>query len=319
MRTRLMCAALLVCVPAVAYAQPQNEADRAALGLLTKGQTVTVKVPASVFKVDGSSFGGATIFAASPQLQTDGTVVFPGIDEWQTAGFPSLWEMKVEKVERKKEYAQIELRSPLVYLKLRFPPQTESLQLARGFSSLVAPGPKTSSAASDYRDAAYRLLAKQIFVDKLAAIPADAQAKLVRFAHETASATAIRSQTYKDNFYLVADLGRDTSVYNDLRFNQASVLAHVLNEKLLKTLKAFADPVKDLSLLYGLKIEFEIPHKSFLEEYAIPSTYKVQVFGPADLIRKFADADITNQQFIDGCVVIVDDNRVQVSLSASGG
>ena len=92
----------------------------------------------------------------------------------------------------------------------------------------------------------------------------------------------------------------------------------MLNENLLKTLKAFAEPVKDVTSLYGLKLEFVIPHKSFLEESAAPATYAVQLYAPADLIGKFAAADITNQQFGDGCVVIVDDNRVQVSLTATG-
>lgn len=319
MQLRAFAIGLVVCgVTTLAHAQaPTTEADRAAQALLAKGRNVTLKIPLNVLDIEGQSFAGVTILTGSPQLRPDGTASFPG-KEWQTAGFPAMLEMKVEKIQRKKEHAEIELRSPYAYVKLRFPPDTDSLQLARGFSSLVTPGGATSEAALTYRAEAYRTLAKTIFVDKLAEIPPAAQATLVEFAHLTASGTSIRSQTYKDNFYLVVDLGRDTSVYNDLRFNQASVVAHILNEKLLKTLKAFAEPVKDLTLLHGLKLEFDIPHKSFLDEAAAPSVYKLQLFAPAALIRKFADADITSQEFVDGCVVIVDDNRVQIPLSASG-
>ena len=321
-------AAILIAASAAVSAEPTgnteapahtslNDADRAAMALLAKGRMVTLKVPSSVLSVDGASFAGALILAASPTVTADGTSTFPGL-EWKTAGFPSMWEMKIEKIDRKKEHTQIELRSAMRYVKLRFSSSLDTVQLARGFSSLVIPGDANSAAASAYRDEAYRVLAAAIFVDKLAAVPVEAQAALVRVAHEAAGA-GIRSQVYKDNLYLVVDLGRDTSVYNDLRFTQASVLAHVLNESLLKTLKGFAEPVKNVSQLHGIKVEFGIPHKSFLEEYARPATYAMELYAPADLIRKFADADITTQQFVDGCVLIVDENRVEVSLTASGG
>jgi hypothetical protein len=42
------------------------------------------------------------------------------------------------------------------------------------------------------------------------------------------------------------------------------------------------------------------------------------VYAPATLIQKFTDADITNQEFIDGCTVIVGGNRVKVDLSLGG-
>ena len=41
----------------------------------------------------------------------------------------------------------------------------------------------------------------------------------------------------------------------------------------------------------------------------------VKIYAPSDMIRKFAAQDITSQQFIDGCFVILDGNRISVPLA----
>jgi hypothetical protein len=66
-------------------------------------------------------------------------------------------------------------------------------------------------------------------------------------------------------------------------------------------------------------LEFDIPHKSLVDASANPAILKLQVYAPSEQIRKFAEADITNQQFIDNCVVIADGNRIQVPLAGGGG
>jgi len=42
---------------------------------------------------------------------------------------------------------------------------------------------------------------------------------------------------------------------------------------------------------------------------------RLQVYAPVAAIKQFSSADITNQQFIDLCIAIVNGNRIQVSLS----
>jgi hypothetical protein len=65
-----------------------------------------------------------------------------------------------------------------------------------------------------------------------------------------------------------------------------------------------------------VKIDTEITHRDFLTPFnaEITESDKVSIYAPSELIVKFGNADITNQQFIDGCIVIVDGNRVQVNL-----
>jgi hypothetical protein len=275
---------------------------------LSKGRSVALKVPPAILKYDANSMmRGVTIMAAGVSAPTPSMLAVENNLDWQTAGFPSQYQFKLEKVTKKKEFTEVELRATTLWVKLRFESRISNVGAA--FNALVVPN------AEAYMPEAYRILAAKFFTGPLQAIPPMKQVDLVRFAHITADGTTMRSETYKENLYLVVDLGRDTSVYNDLKFSQATLIAHVLNERLLKTLKAFAEPVKDIQALHGLKLEFEIPHYSFVDTAASAEYYKLQLYAPAEQIRKFSEADITNQEFISNCVVIVDDNRVQVSLT----
>jgi len=49
-----------------------------------------------------------------------------------------------------------------------------------------------------------------------------------------------------------------------------------------------------------------------LDVNATPGTDTLQVHEFRSLVRRFADAEVTSKQLIDGSVVLVTDNRVQV-------
>jgi len=146
-------------------------------------------------------------------------------------------------------------------------------------------------------------------------LPDDKRLRILAFAHMAAGSATIGSETYKDKLYLVVNLGESDTVYNELKLNQAARVAKVMNEKLLTVLKALASPIADVAGIYGLKIEFQVPHRNFLNAGTYAETDKLEAYVPADAVKKFADADITSQQLVDGSVVIVNDNRVQVGLS----
>ena len=281
--------------------------------VLRKGESVALKVPLGALRYDASSFTGAMILVGGVRASTAHTFSVENDLDWQTAGFPPLLTFKVEKSSKKQEYTEVELRSVGIYVKLRFDPTVPDVGVALG--SLLIRGEADGPAAAAYSQQAYRNLAGRFFTGKLAELSESQQAALVRFAHLKARGLTMRSEVYKDSSYVVVDLGKDTSVYNDLRFNQATLLAHVFNEHLLAIVKSFAEPARGASAVGGLKLVFEIPHKSFLQEYAPSSLYKLEIFTPTKQVLAFADADITNQELVDASVVLVDGNRVKVSLA----
>jgi hypothetical protein len=41
----------------------------------------------------------------------------------------------------------------------------------------------------------------------------------------------------------------------------------------------------------------------------------LEIYAPYDLVEKFFNLDITNQKLVDGSIVLVDGNRIEVDLS----
>jgi hypothetical protein len=124
-------------------------------------------------------------------------------------------------------------------------------------------------------------------------------------------------EEYKATVYLVIDLGTYDSVFNTLRMSQPSRLARVINEKVLSLVKDFYKliAIDDRREVGGIKTKIKIPYKAFTDKNASPSYDDLLVYIPLAMIKKFIDDDITSQQLLDNSVVIVDNNRVQVSLA----
>ena len=92
-------------------------------------------------------------------------------------------------------------------------------------------------------------------------------------------------------------------------------MARLLNDRLLNVLKAFADPVRAVEAIYGVKLEIRIPHKGFLDNEADPEYDDLMIYASAEDTKAFADFELTNQEFIDRCFVILNNNQIHVPLS----
>jgi hypothetical protein len=282
---------------------------------LGKDEAVVLKVPTRAIVTETKCKMGCLTISTDTFVKVsaapNGRAVVNGDDAWQTSGFPSLLEMKVSKVKLGNPASEVELqKASNKYFKIKLLFTGDATQL---FPQVVA----RSADAGAYTKEAYAALSAKFFTGPLASLAEDKKTALLTFAHVAAHGTTIGSTTYKEHLYLVVDLGADENVYNELRLNQSQRLNRAMNDKLLVVLKAFAEPVRDVMDIFGLKLEYSIPHKSFTDETATSSLDKLELYAPAELIRKFADADITGQQLLDGSVVIVNSNRVQVSLTGS--
>ncbi len=115
---------LSLCVTGVASISPQNEIG------LKKGQPLVVKIPFRLLKYDGSSIAtGAQIYVVNVSAAGE-TITVEGASDWQTRGWPLMVTLFYEKSDRHKEYTEVECRSSLAYVKLRFSPDTRDLNAA---------------------------------------------------------------------------------------------------------------------------------------------------------------------------------------------
>jgi len=107
-----------------------------------KGQIVTLKIPASLFRFETTRVMNNTpIYAVDISVGLDGITV-NGRKDWTMAGFPSMVELRVEKQDQKDNYLEVELRNSAGNLKLRFWPRIVDLDEA--FRETVALGGRYS-------------------------------------------------------------------------------------------------------------------------------------------------------------------------------
>jgi hypothetical protein len=275
--------------------------------IVPKGTTVVVKVPLPLWHPEVSSVSTGT-----PIFSIDATGLLTRQD-WQTVGLPYFGEFVVTKVTGfrpfgKLKYTDVELRNPKTWVKLRFQPGSD---ISRGFQDLTFDGTWNQFEGSDYfKSVVFGKVGSAIFSGPLSQIP-DAK-KLVLLRIAGTALASVSSESFKDKVYIGFAFPLSGTVYNSLKLNEGARTATVLNSQLdlLKSLAVLADTVAD-----GVKIEQTILYRDFASENAPNSSDRLQVYAPLAAIKQFASADITSQQFIDQCVVILNSNRIQVLLS----
>ena len=135
-----------------------------------KNDIVTLKIPASFLDLEGTRiWDNSPIYVSrispirDPNYRAGGTA--PEIDvmvnetrDWRLSGFPSLLTLRVEKIDQKDDYTEVELRSEAVNVKLRFAREFQDLEVA--FRKVVAIG---SQADGEAQEEAYAHIGEAVF------------------------------------------------------------------------------------------------------------------------------------------------------------
>ena len=270
-----------------------------------KGESFTLLVPWSVLYDDGycascNGWSGAPILSADI---TPETVL--------GAEFPALMELRFEKTNLEREYIEAELRNSGVAVKLRFYTDRSSVQ--GEFHRALSAGDANSQDTESRLAEIYGRMATAVFQGPLDLVSLDLQVGLLRYAHRSLGGASLGHATFRRSDYLVVDLGRDANIYNTLQLNQSQRVGRILNDRLLGPLKE-ASAALDATGLAGVRLELLIPHRDFLSD-SLADEDKLILYALASDAQAFADFEITNQEFIDACVIIVNDNRIEVRLT----
>jgi hypothetical protein len=97
-----------------------------------------------------------------------------------------------------------------------------------------------------------------------------------------------------------------------VKLNESARVATVVNSE-FQLIKSLAIITEDAGL-EGVKITQQIDYRNFVTEVALKAD-TLEMYAPLKLIKQFADDNITSQQFLDHCIVILNSSRVQVVLS----
>jgi hypothetical protein len=275
-----------------------------------KGSVVVATIPRALWQVDkydSASSSGQLIYFVS----VEDVLSQPG---WRASGFPYCGDFTVTKITEyrplgKLRYTIVELRNTTLYLKLRFPPGTD---VKTDFQKVIIAGDWQSFQKSkDFHDNVLTPQGQGIFTGQLAGLPEPM--KLSLFGMVCSGQGTLGTVAFKGSTYLAVTLGYDGTVYNTLQLNQSARIAKVINDRLLDDIKAFQG-VANLAGIDGVEFTAQIYFRDFVNEILATSD-SLEIYVPLGLANKFANQDITSQQLMDGSVVILNGNRVQVSLT----
>ncbi len=300
---------------------------------LPKGSTVVLRVPTQFWRIEGLERSDLKIelpFKSEKGTAGDLSSFFVDVSDvlgqkdWATSGFPfcgdlmltRIFELKSFAMHHELPYTEVELRSSTAYVRLHFAHvSSDAGALNAEFQKLVAAGTwgqfKTTD---DFHNNVFRVQQARIFTGPMAALSDRTKGSLMEMA--CTGQNTFGAETYKSKNFFAITLGSDSQIYNSNVMNSSARVAKVINERIVERVKAFKAPAQETGL-DGLKFAADISFRNFVNEAELHND-RLEIYFPLDLCLKFTDADITSQQLIDGSIVLLNGNRIQVPLSAGG-
>ena len=274
-----------------------------------KDSYVVLKPNKAVFGFEKLSvWSGRNTYGAAI-TQFEDKIRVNGDENWRALGWATMAQCVLAKTDKKKNTVIVEIRCGIDNVNLTFDASVKDLNKA--FKEVVYVGNLPGFLKSDYylQEVEKRFLPK-VFSGKLEVIPLDMQRKLIEFVNFEPA--RLGSEEYKGKFYLKIG-GADDFVYNSLQVNQSLRASLTVQKIIAMDIKETA-PLKEHKGLDGLKMEIKVFFKDFLRE-ANPNFEDLSVYFTFEELEKFQKADITSQQLIDNSIVLINGNRVQVSLT----
>lgn len=254
-----------------------------------------------------------TSYLANVSKTADGTLAINGNAQWQDANWPFLRNMKLAKVDKQRDFVEVELRDAGQNFKVRFDNSVGDLDSA--FRQLAFIGTLDQFVASeDYRVATGRLLSNT-FTGPLASIPYDKQVAMVKDLGY--SVRAISGETYQRKFYLGLSFAAPFYDYN--LYNRITARSARMKEIAHATATSFL--LEGYPKIHGIKwhVQIRYGHQYELTGYRESASELMTVYVPFDLARSYAADEITEQQFVSKLKPVVDGNPVKITVPATFG
>jgi hypothetical protein len=282
---------------------------------LSKTQPVVIKIPRQLLKYDDYSFRGRVpIYTANVSVVGE-TIIVEGESDWQLRGWPPLLTLVYEKSSKEKEYTEIEFRSSLAYVKLRFAAATPNVEEA--LEELLFLGSADSFESSEEFKALTEKLLPIKFSGVLAEIPQDKQFQLIKNLGYNDDEMGVAE--FQGKQYIAFSPASSTGEFNSLEVKQAARVATVLRDIVLPAFDKVAPVITAAKGIYGIKIRTRIFYRDIVprrnQSNQRSNVDVLEIFAPYDLVEKLYNFEITNQKLVDGSTVLVNGNRIEVDLS----
>jgi hypothetical protein len=297
---------------------------------LPRGSTVVVRIPTRFWQVEKDQRKDLKIwtpFKDERGPSGTGLAYFVEVEDllnlpdWASSGFPfcgeftltKIFELRSPTMHHKLPYTEVELQSGNVYLRLHLSHlSSEAGILNTELQKLVVAGNWGQFESSeDFRKNVFAVQDAKIFTGPMSRLSYGVKVALMHMACNGQGTFA--AETFKGRTYFAVTLQSDGEVYNSNKLNSLARIALVINERIIAMIKTFKSPAQE-SGIDGLKFTTSIDYHNFVNESQTHQD-QLEIYLPLDLLVKFVDADITSQQLIDGSIVLLNGDRIQVSLT----
>lgn len=237
-------------------------------------------------------------------------VAVNSVNEWQALDFPMMFNFKVKEFERgKNKPGRILLVATSFQIEIIVPAE---IDLQTAAASVLFRGTLSQFLVSDYFLTQQKLILPKIFSGPSSSLPYDTQAEIMKWVGFKSD--ALSTATFKEKSYLALKLDSDV-VYNTIQVNQAERASRQTEIALIK-LKEMFSIVGKAPMFDGVKILAPIYSRDFVNErYRDPHEERFEIYVSFDLLKKFVESDITNQELTEGSIILIDGSRVKVNLS----
>jgi hypothetical protein len=291
---------------------------------LSKTQPVVIKIPRKLLKYEDYSFkGGVPIYTANVAVVGE-TIIVEGESDWQLRGWPPLLTVVYEKSSKEKEYTEIEFRSRLAYVKLRFAAATPNLDEALR-ELLFFGDADTFESSEEFKGITARLLPIK-FSGVLAEIPRDKQFQLMKDLDYNDDEMGVTE--FQGKQYIAFSPRTSPAEFNSRDVKQAARVATVLRDIVLPAFDKVAPVITSANDIYGIKVRTRIFYRDLFPIQSKrrngnqnpnvnqkPNVEVLEIYAPYELVEKLFNFNITNQKLVDGSTVLVNGERIEVDLS----
>jgi hypothetical protein len=124
---------------------------------------------------------------------------------------------------------------------------------------------------------------------------------------------SINLSPFKDKMYL--QFGFNTfNPYNSLKMNKYDIGNSLFDEVVRKVLSPMNENISDPKAFYGYDLSVTGYTKNSDDKYASGTAIEYRYIMPESLVRKYNDRIISGQKLLDGSVILMNDERIELKL-----
>lgn len=282
---------------------------------IREGTAVVIKFAGDFLqfqRVSGNT--GRTSYVATVSRTPGGALTVNGAADWRDTGWAYMAQLSLAKVDKQRNYVEVELRDAGSNYKIQFDNSVGDLDAA--FREVVFIGDMDSFTSSEYyrTEIIDRLLPK-VFSGPLSAIPRDRQLQMIKdLGYSTRS---IAGETYLKKFYIIIAFAAPFYDYNE--YNRVSARSARVKETISATLKSFLR--EGYPGIQGIKwrIKLRYGHQFEYTGYQEIGSEFLEAYVPFNLLREYEADSITEQQLVNKLRILVDNSPVKITVPATFG